>query len=336
VEGPKAIAFKLASWGKEAQLLAFVRVVRTALAFVSTRARHKGCDLLDACVCGLWLACGLYCHACLSAGTVFADAARLMWDPRAGAACQRQRWTLHKRQCRDLAEQEFCSTFGRRTGADLGRLLNDRDPPELPLLPKLSAITWTTRSHDSDLHVASLNCRARHLDEGRPVPGDTKEMLTRLLKRATTELPWPELPGGTEMMFQIHLRALTKTTRLGEPEAAVEVLSRHVEEIERKVVAPNHVAKYYIYRLDLLLEAAMKFEEDEGKRDAYVAEAKGLMGRATRSLRSLRPQDWDFLVRASISPRKTIKIDCITSWLYAVGFELLVAALECASPASSP
>jgi hypothetical protein len=71
------------------------------------------------------------------------------------------------------------------------------------------------------------------------VPGDTKDMLTRLVKRATTELPWPELPGGTDEMFAVHLRALTMIAQYGEPEAAVEILSRHVEDVERGVVAPN-------------------------------------------------------------------------------------------------
>jgi predicted regulator of Ras-like GTPase activity (Roadblock/LC7/MglB family) len=65
-----------------------------------------------------------------------------------------------------------------------------------------------------------------------------------------------------------------------------------VEDIERKLVKPNEVATFYIHRVDWLLAAAVKFEEDEAKRGAYVAEAKGLMERATRSLRTLQPEDW--------------------------------------------
>jgi hypothetical protein len=113
-----------------------------------------------------------------------------------------------------------------------------------------------------------------------------------LFKRATTELPWPELPGGTEDMFRFHLPALNAIAAFGEPEAAVDILSGHVEEVERKVVAPRYLAKHQIYRLEMLLAAAMNVE-DEGRRAAYVAEAKGLMGRVTRSLRSLQLDDWD-------------------------------------------
>jgi hypothetical protein len=39
-------------------------------------------------------------------------------------------------------------------------------------------------------------------------------------------------------------------------------MNRHVEDVERHVKAPNHLAKYYVYRLDWLLSAAVKFEGD--------------------------------------------------------------------------
>jgi hypothetical protein len=123
--------------------------------------------------------------------------------------------------------------------------------------------------------------------QGRPVPGDTKEILATLLKRAASKIPWPELPGGTQQMFDIHLELLAWLAMMDEPEAAVEIFSRHVEEVERGVVAPDYLAKYYIYRLDWLLLAAGKLKEDEEKSGAYVAEAKGVMERAARSLRGL-------------------------------------------------
>jgi hypothetical protein len=165
------------------------------------------------------------------------------------------------------------------------------------VLPKLSAITWTIRPHIFYMHLFSLMSRGKCLELGRPAPGDTKETLIRLLRRAATELPWPELPAKTKDMFDTSFGALDVIARLGEPEVAVDILSRHVEDIERKVVALNYVAKYLIYRLHWLFLSAVKFEEDQGKRNAYVAEAKGLMGRATRSLRGLQPQDFDYNVR---------------------------------------
>jgi hypothetical protein len=146
------------------------------------------------------------------------------------------------------------------------------------------------------MHIDTLVTRGILLNDGRPMPGDTQETLIRLLKRGLTELPWPELPGGTKMLFGVHLRALTLISQYGEPEAAIELLSRHVGDVERGVVASKGVAAYYMYRLDLLLSAAMKAEEHGEKRAAFVAEAKGLMERATRSLRGLQPQDWDQLV----------------------------------------
>jgi hypothetical protein len=55
--------------------------------------------------------------------------------------------------------------------------------------------------------------------------------------------------------------------------------------------------------LEWLLAAARKVEdEDEGKRDAYVAEAKGLMERATQSLRALQFNDWGGGVRDLARP----------------------------------
>jgi hypothetical protein len=72
-----------------------------------------------------------------------------------------------------------------------------------------------------------------------------------------------------------------------------------VEDVERKVVTPNYAAMYYIYRLSWLLAAARDVKDDEGKRCAYVAEAKGLMVRATRGLRTLQSEDWNLQVRNS-------------------------------------
>jgi hypothetical protein len=92
---------------------------------------------------------------------------------------------------------------------------------------------------------------------------------------------------------------------LADPEAALETLRRHGEDMERYVGAgaPSLRTKYYIYRLEWLMAAAVKVDGDEEKRGAYVAEARGLMGRATQSLRGLRSQDWDpeCLVSASAS-----------------------------------
>jgi hypothetical protein len=140
----------------------------------------------------------------------------------------------------------------------------------------------------------SLIGRATLLQMGQPLPGDTKETLIRLLKRAVTELPWPELPLGTTEMLETHCRALTVLDHLGEPEIAVEISGRHVEDVERHVIkAPLLLAAFYICRLDWLLSAAWKYSKcgicgncancDEVKRGAYVAEAKGLMERTTRA-----------------------------------------------------
>jgi hypothetical protein len=208
-------------------------------------------------------------------------------------ACQKQHWTSHKSQCRSLAFDELRSIFKCHNRSDIDRIVQAPDPSELSLLRKLSGITWTVRPNNCKVHIVSLITRGKLLDEGRPVPGDTKGMLIRLVKRATTELPWPELPGKTKEMFFMHLRALALISRYGEPEASVEILSRHVEDVEKGVVAPNYLAAYFINRLDWLLAAAVKFKHEKDKRSAYVAEAKGLMERATRSLRGLRPEDWD-------------------------------------------
>jgi hypothetical protein len=148
------------------------------------------------------------------------------------------------------------------------------------------------------LHIFVVGTRGLLVSEGRPVPGDTKKTLIPLIKRATTELSWPELPGKTDIVVAGHLRALTIIARLGEPEAAVEILARHVEDIERGLDAPNHLAVYYLYRLSWLLSAAVKVMDKE-KSGAYVAEAKGLMEPAIRSLRGLQPHDWDRYVSDS-------------------------------------
>jgi hypothetical protein len=234
-----------------------------------------------------------------------------MAGPATGVACQRQHWASHKRQCRALAEDEYRSTFHRRPSEELQRIINVPGPSDIPLLLKFSAITWTIRPGFCEMHVASLNTRSAMLNKGRPAPGDTKEGLVRLLKRAVTELSWSEIPGRTDMVFKVHLPALSHIAEYDSPEAALEILSRHVEDVERKVVAPSHMIKYYVYRLDWLLLAA-KVGGDEGKRGAYVAEAKGLMGRATRSLRGLQSEDWKYIVRASTSPEHCLST--ILTW----------------------
>jgi hypothetical protein len=199
---------------------------------------------------------------------------------------------LHKRQCRALAEAEFLSTFGHCTQGVMERLLHGLEPSSHAQLLKLSAITWTLRHQHPDKHIVSLNSRAILIDKGRPAPGDTKEKLIHLLKRATTELPWPPLPQGLRQMFAFYVIALNIIAKFGEPEAAVEILKRHVEDVERHVTAPNRVATYLIYRLDWLLSAAIKVSKDTELMDAYLAEAKGVMERAAWSLRGLQSQDW--------------------------------------------
>jgi hypothetical protein len=128
-------------------------------------------------------------------------------------------------------------------------MLTDPDPDERALVPKLSAVCWTLRDSPSPpdytaLHIMTIKVRTSWLHEGQPAAGDTKELLIRLLKRATTELPWPELPGGTKKMFDDQIFALKFIAKWGEPEAAVEILGRHVEDVERHVVAPNRLATY--------------------------------------------------------------------------------------------
>jgi hypothetical protein len=105
-------------------------------------------------------------------------------------ACQRQHWTSHKRQCRELADAELQSIFSRMKHNRMIRVLGNPSPSEAHVLPKLSAITWTIRPECSDLHMVS-----------RPAPGDTKETLVRLLKRAAAELPWWEIAGQYEGNF---------------------------------------------------------------------------------------------------------------------------------------
>jgi hypothetical protein len=217
---------------------------------------------------------------------------------RAGVACQRQHWATHKRQCRALAREEVRSLYGRQTLEEYNRILLQPDPSNFPLLSKISAITWTTRPLHSTLHVISLHGRAILVELGRPGPGDTRETLIRLLKRAATELPWPEVPAK---MFDVHWRALSIIADLGEPEAAVEILGPHAEDMESKVVDSYIAAYYCIFRLGWLLSAARKFKEDEGKRGAYLAEARGLMPRAIRSLQELQVEYWDELVSDSTS-----------------------------------
>jgi hypothetical protein len=117
--------------------------------------------------------------------------------PRTGVACQRQHWTSHKPQCRALAQREVASIVKRWTDDQLRRIvLCAPEPSDIPLLPKLTALTWTNRVRHSKLHLTTLVTRATLLAEGRPVPGESKETLLRLLKRAATELPWPDSPAG--------------------------------------------------------------------------------------------------------------------------------------------
>jgi hypothetical protein len=92
-------------------------------------------------------------------------------------------------------------------GDGIARLFDDP-----PLLPKLSALSWTCRPGSSALHIGILNCRAM-LELERPVRGDTAETLTRLLKRAAMELPWPDLPMQAEDMFQLQMMLLTRISR---------------------------------------------------------------------------------------------------------------------------
>jgi hypothetical protein len=179
------------------------------------------------------------------------------------------------------------STFGRYTEAEMERILNDPDASELALLSKLSALAWTMRGDHSQYYLLTLKARAGLLGEERPVPGDTKELLLRLLKR-------PELRGeGIELMFEGQLTALTIIGEYGEPGVAVEILNRHVEDMERHLIAPRHVREYHVNRVQLLLAAASTLEGEEAKKGAYVAEAKTLMMKATRYLRGMEQDDWD-------------------------------------------
>jgi hypothetical protein len=221
-------------------------------------------------------------------------------------ACQKQHWSSHKRQCHILAHEEVLSTFRGRTQEEVSRILQNPDPSDLAVLCKLSALSWTARKTHADLHITTLVSRGKSLNKGRPAPGDSKSTLIRLLSRAATELPWPELPGGTGPMFDVQFEALTMIADLGEPEVAVEILSHHVEDVERHVLNRNvverkFVAEYYIYiyRLEWLLSAAVKLEGVDEKGGAYAAEAKGLMGPATQSLRALQSRDWNKTVQGS-------------------------------------
>jgi hypothetical protein len=71
-------------------------------------------------------------------------------------------------------------------------------------------------------------------------------------------------PRGTEDVRYI-LRALTLIGHLGEPEAAVEILSRHVEDVERTVVAPNFMWQVLHLSPGLAAAAAWKFEGTRGR-----------------------------------------------------------------------
>jgi hypothetical protein len=209
-----------------------------------------------------------------------------------GVACQRQHWTLHKHQCRHLAEAEYHSIIERRSEDEIQRMFDNPQPSDYSLLLKLSAISWTLRPHLNIMHVISLRRRAALLEVWRPAPGDTKEKVVCLLKRAATELSWPELPAGTEDMFNAFFRALNLIATFGEPEVAVEILSRHVEDVEKHLTAPNHLAIYLIYRLDWLLLVAWDSRSDTEKGGTSVSEARGMLKRVTGSLRGLQSGDW--------------------------------------------
>jgi hypothetical protein len=232
-------------------------------------------------------------------------------------ACQRQHWTSHKRQCRALAVDEFHSTFESDTETQLTRIVFDPQPASVALLSKCSAITWTLRStsYYANLHHASLISRGVLVEKGRPAPGDTKDTLTRLLKRAVTEIPWPELPGGTKAMFSFQMKALIVIANFGEPEAAIEIMNRHLEDVERHVVARKFVVPYTICHAQWLLSAAVDGSEDTEKKAAYMAKAKGLVERATRSLRGPRLHDWDAEVSEFLS--MTLKA-CLTERSFGV------------------
>jgi hypothetical protein len=131
----------------------------------------------------------------------------------------------------------------------------------------------------------------------QPVPGDSIESLFPLFKRAITEFPWPQPPAEVKKMCGTYFMALGCLRWLCEPDVAIEILNRTVEDVERRIVAPIHVAEFHIFRVDWLLAAAWKFKEDEGRKGAYVAEAKGLMEGALRGLQGLQPEDWDHQVR---------------------------------------
>jgi hypothetical protein len=157
-----------------------------------------------------------------------------------GVACQREHWTSHKRVCSALAHDEFGSTFARPPYDMLERILNQPGPSECLLLPKLSAITWTIGLHN--VHFASLARRVSLLQLERPAPGDTKEGLIRLLKRAATVIPWSNLSKAAHGNVVTQLSTLTNIVRLGEPEAAVKILARHAEDVEGHAVAPHRLA----------------------------------------------------------------------------------------------
>jgi hypothetical protein len=118
-----------------------------------------------------------------------------------------------------------------------------------------------------------------------------------------------ELAGQRRIGFEAYFHTVTFVGLFGEEVAAVETLRRHAEDVERRVGAPNLVAKYYVCRLQALLAAAEKIEE---RRGAYVAEAKGVMERATRSLRGLQSEDWDNIVSASAC---FSRLDWLSVWL---------------------
>jgi hypothetical protein len=226
--------------------------------------------------------------------------------PRTGAACQRQHWTSHKRQCLALAEHEFASTFGHYTEDKMAVFVNNPGPSDVQLLLKLSALSWTLRSGYAYLHFASLNGRAILLHDERPAPGDTKEGLLRLLRRAATEFGILDLYRSTPIAFEEHLENLSWTARLGEPETAVDIFRCHTGHVnlERQGVAPESLATYYIRRSECVLLAAVKFERDEGRRGAFVAEANGVMERATRTLQGLQLEELDV---SPVSDRKTAR-----------------------------
>jgi hypothetical protein len=111
----------------------------------------------------------------------------------------------------------------------------------------------------------SLVSRATLVERGgllRAIPRRRSSACSSGLSRSSRG---PSSPGDT--LFESALRALTIIADFGEPEAAVEILSRHVEDVERHVVAPKFIGAFYIYRWTGCCRRRWKVwdEEEEGR-----------------------------------------------------------------------